>query len=131
MVDSLGDLLTVVVHGANVQDYQGARLVLEQLSQQAWPRLKEIWADAIYKGDKGLKDWVQTQFGWCLQVGVRDPNQRGFKADPIRWVVERTLAWLGRQRRLSKDYELLPRNSETWVYMAMAGLMARRLCLSK
>jgi putative transposase len=130
VVDSHGNLLTVVVHGAQIQDYHGARLAFERLSQTHWPRLAEIWADAIYKGDKTLKDWVKARFGWRLEVVVRDPNLKGFQADPIRWVVERTFAWLGRQRRLSKDYELRSRSSETWIYIAMTGLMTRRLCLS-
>lgn len=130
MVDRDGNLLTVVVHEASVQDYHGARLVLRRLAQLPWPRLRKILADAIYKGDKWLKEWAKTLFGWELEVVQRPAGQTGFQVDPARWVVERTLAWLGRNRRLSKDYELHPETSETWIYCAMTNLLARRLSVT-
>lgn len=120
----------MVVHAANVQDYHGARLVFTRLSQSQWQRLVKFWADAIYKGDRNLRDWLKLTFGWDLEVVTRDRNQTGFQPLPHRWVVERTFAWLGRNRRLSKDYELLPRHSETWLYAAMSFLLTRRLALN-
>lgn len=126
----MGNLLTVVVHSASVQDYHGARDVLNGLNRQRWPRLVKIWADAIYKGDKHLKKWVQSTFKWDLEVVERDPLLKGFQVLPKRWVVERTFAWLGRNRRLSKDYEFRPAHSESWIYAAMSFLMARRLTIN-
>jgi len=126
----MGNVLTVLVHAANVQDYHGARDVLTRLHQRTWPRLAKIWADAIYKGDRDLRAWVQQEFQWDLEVVVRDPLVKGFQVLPKRWVVERTFAWLGRNRRLSKDYEFRPAHSETWVYAAMSFLMAQRLALN-
>jgi putative transposase len=126
----MGNLLTVLVHSAQVQDYHAARDVLTRLNQQSWPRLRKLWADAIYKGDKQLRRWVKRSFKWDLQVVERDPHVKGFQVLPKRWVVERTFAWLGRNRRLSKDYEFHPAHSETWMYAAMSFLMARRLALN-
>ena len=126
-VDTEGHLLTVVVQSASVQDYHGARPVLERLAQVVGDRLQVIWADSIYKGDRFLKDWVKNQFGWTLDVLERDPTAKGFLPLPKRWVVERTFAWLCRNRRLSKDYELKPETSETWIYIAMSILLVRRL----
>jgi len=127
----MGNVLTVVVHAANVQDYHGARQVLQRLKAVVGERLRKIWADAIYKGDKHLRAWVAEQFGWDLEVVERDAGIKGFQVLPKRWVVERTFAWLGRNRRLSKDYDLLPETSETWIYIAMTNLMVRRLALSQ
>lgn len=126
----MGNLLTVVVHAANVQDYHGARQVFQRLGMVTWERLQKIWADTIYKGDKDLHTWVKEQFGWDLEVVERQPGVKGFQVLPKRWVVERTFAWLGRNRRLSKDYELLAEISETWLYIAMSNLMTRRLALN-
>ena len=117
----------MVVQPASLQDYHGARPVLQRLAQVVGNRLQVIWADSIYKGDRFLKDWVNDQFGWTLDVLERDPTVKGFLPLPKRWVVERTFAWLCRNRRLSKDYELKPETSETWIYIAMSILLVRRL----
>ena len=130
VVDTEGNLLTVVTQPANVQDYQGARAVLSKLSQQAWPRLKTIWADAIYKGDKGLAPWVKQTFGWDLVVRQRDPDAKGFQPDSKRWPVERTFAWEGRNRRLSKDYERQTDTTEAWMTLGMTDLLAHRLAVA-
>jgi putative transposase len=127
IVDVCGHVLAVVVHAANVQDYHGARQALTRLGQHAWDRLTTLLADAIYKGDKGLHDWVRTQFGWNLEIVERQAGQKGFQVLPKRWVIERTFAWLGRNRRLSKDYEMRPQTSEAWVFVAMSALLSRRL----
>ena len=130
MVDVCGHLLAVVVHSAAVQDFHGARPALHKLAQREWPRLQKILASAIYKGDKHLAAWVHATFGWELEVVEREPGSKGFQIIPKRWVVERTFAWLGRSRRLSKDYEFHPETTETWIYIAMTALLARRLALS-
>jgi putative transposase len=83
------------------------------------------WADGGYAGR--LPDWAKAAGGWVLQVVKRDDDLAGFVVLPKRWIVERTFAWLNRHRRLSKDYETLPENSETLIRLAMIDLMAHRL----
>lgn len=124
VVDTLGLLLAVVVHPANVQDRDGAKLVLSKLVGR-FPRVRLIWADGGYAGH--LEEWAQQVGGWVLNIVRRDPDIHQFRVLPRRWVVERTFAWLGRCRRLSKDYEALPASSEAWVHIAMLHLMLRRL----
>lgn len=119
----MGLLLVVVVHSCGIQDPVGARDVLSKLIGR-FSRLVKIWADAIYRGT--LVQWAR-EHGWDLEVVERPPGQKGFVTLPRRWVVERTFAWLGLCRRLSKDYEVLPESSEAWVKLAMIGLMLRRL----
>ena len=89
------------------------------------PRLRLIWADGAYRG--ALSEWVRERLGCRLEIVSHVAGQRGFAVLPRRWVVERTLGWLGRQRRLSKDYEELPESSATWVQIAMSRLMLRRM----
>lgn len=129
-MDVCGHVLAVVVHSARIQDYHGARLVLQKLAQRIWRRLKTILADSIYKGDKYLADWVRDNLGWEIEIVEREPGSQGFQVIPKRWVVERTFAWLGRNRRLSKEYDLLPETSETWIYIAMSALLVRRLAVN-
>ena len=124
LVDTMGLILTVVVHAADVQDRDGAKLVLEKVKDHL-SRLRLIWADGIYAGQ--LVDWVKTTCGWILEIVKRTDDVKGFQVLPRRWVVERTFAWLGKYRRLSKDYELLPKTGEAWIYGAMIHIMARRL----
>jgi putative transposase len=128
VVDTLGNVLQVVVHAANVQDYHGAKSVLARLTQTV-STLKKIWADGIYKNG-GLVDWVRETFQIKLEIVHREPGQTGFQVLPRRWVVERTFAWLGRYRRLSKDYERCVQTSETIVYIASVHMMLRRLTAS-
>jgi putative transposase len=123
VVDTMGLLLAVVVHAANVQDRDGAKLVLQKLTGR-FPRLRLIWADGGYAGQ--LVEWVNQLGGWLLEI-VKRPDESKFVVLPRRWVVERTLAWLGRHRRLSKDYEALPETSEAFIHIAMTRLMLRRL----
>ncbi|MGI0016096.1 MAG: IS5 family transposase [Nitrososphaera sp.] len=130
LVDTMGLILIAVVHAACIQDRDGAKLVLEQL-KDTFKRLRKIWADAGYAGM--LIDWVRALRKWGkidLEIVKRNDDQVGFAVQPHRWIVERTLAWLGRYRRLSKDYETLPSSSETMIYLAMIRLMLRRLCPS-
>jgi len=124
LVDTLGLLLVVVVHAANIQESDGAKLVLRRAL--GWfPRLRLIWADQGYKDH--LVAWAAAAAGWVVEIVARPKEQRGFAVLPRRWVVERTFAWLGRNRRLSKDYEGLPETHEAWVQVAMIHLMLKRL----
>lgn len=122
VVDTLGLLWGVKVHAANIQDPAGAWLVLTTLVG-CMPRLKVILADGIYEAARIFVGAL----GWTLQVVQKAEGQKGFSVLPKRWIVERTFAWLGRNRRLSKDYERLTDSSEAWIYLAMIGLMIRRL----
>jgi putative transposase len=123
-VDTMGLLLTVVVHAANVADQTGAKLVVHRLLGQVG-QLSLIWADGAYAG--ALETWVRQHFGWILQIVHKLPDQHTFQVLPRRWVVERTFGWLGRYRRLSKDYEALPESEEAWITIAMINLMLQRL----
>lgn len=135
VVDTLGLVLLVIVTSASVQDRDGARILLralfERIKKPRYPhwwrfcRLKVIWADGGYRGE--LVEWVKRLLGWQLEIVEKVEGQKGFVALPRRWVVERTIAWLNRQRRLSKDYERLPQSSEAFVYVAMIRLMVRQL----
>jgi putative transposase len=124
-VDTLGLLLTVVVHGCYWQDHDGACFVLVRL-QAAFRRLKVIFADGAYARNE-LPAWVQETFGWMLQTVLRPVGVKGFVVLPKRWIVERTFAWISRYRRHSKDYERNPETSEAMIYIAMISLMSRRL----
>lgn len=128
-VDTLGLLLVVVVHAANIQDYEGARLVLRNIKQK-YRRLKIVFADGAY-GKAGLPDFVKHICRLVLQTVLRPVEMVGFQVLPKRWIVERTFAWLNRHRRLSKDYERLTEHSEALIQIAMIGLMLRRLAKSK
>ncbi len=125
LVDTLGLLIAVVVTSAGVQDYHGAKPVFEKV-QGRCPRLKIVWADGIYE-KRWLIEWVQTECGWELVISKRTDGTKGFQVVAKRWVVERTFAWLGRYRRLSKDYEKLPETSEAMIQMARIHIMLRRL----
>ena len=127
VVDTLGLVLAVVVHAANIQDRAGAKLVLARLAGR-FPRLVKIWADGAYSG--GLIAWTLSLLGCILEIVQRPDGQKGFAVLPKRWIVERTFGWFGRYRRLSKDYEELPASSESMVYIAMIHLMLHRLAPS-
>lgn len=125
LVDTLGLLLVLVVHAANIQDYDGARQVLQQAPAKS-SRLQKVLADGIYPKN-GLVEWVKQQFRFILEIVTRDQAQKGFVVLPKRWIVERTFAWLGRNRILSKEYEHLTQTSESDVYIASIRMMLRRL----
>jgi putative transposase len=105
LVDVLGLLLAVYVHPADIQDREGAKGLLARAKAKGFPRLQLIWADGGYSGLL-LAVWALLTTGWLLTIVERAAGQVGFQVLPRRWVVERTLAWLGRYRRLSKDYEV-------------------------
>ena len=117
-------ILAVTVHAASVQDRDGAKPVLTKLVG-LFPRLKLIWADGGYAGQ--LIEWVKELGGWTLQIVKRSDAAKGFVVLPKRWIVERTFGWLGRCRRLSKDYEWQIPSSEAMVHIAMISLMLHRL----
>jgi putative transposase len=112
------------VHAADVQDRDGARQVLGK-ARGCWTRLLVIWADGGYAGR--LIEWTWNRCCWFLDVVKRSDHAEGFQVLPHRWIIERTLGWLGRYRRLSKDYEYRPDVSEAMIYVAMIHLMVRRL----
>lgn len=124
MVDTLGLLLGVVVHAASVQDRDGAKKLVEKVRFKL-PRLRIVWADGGYAGE--LVAWVRSFADWTLEIVRRSDTAKGFIVLPKRWIVERTFGWLGRYRRLSKDYEHLPRSSENMIYISMINLMLHRL----
>lgn len=139
LVDTEGFLLSVVVHAASIPDRKGGQRVL-QAAGLAYPRLQHIWADQGYTGT--LVRWAKQEYGWRVQV-VYPPFRQmqryapefladlgaepGFQVIPRRWVVERTFSWLGRQRRLSKDYERLTSTEEAFIYLAGIRLLLVRL----
>jgi putative transposase len=114
----------VVVHAADIQDYHGLKPVFEAVRGR-FSRLRLVWADGMYQRMVG---WVaRFRPARPIRLEVVKRTQPGFEVIKRRWVVERTIAWLGRCRRLSKDYEGTTDSSEAWVKLAMVHLMARRL----
>lgn len=125
VVDTLGLVLAVSVHGANQQDHSGAPLVLFTV----WEKLKGIrviFADSAY-GRKDLPSFIQQTLSFTIECVRRAPGTKGFVVLPKRWIVERTFAWLSRSRRHSKDYERNPETSETMIHISMIHLMLKRL----
>ena len=137
LVDTQGLLLKVKVHEADIHDKEGAKLLLAPLAGH-FPRMVKVWVDYAYRG---LGGWLRGTLGWELEVvkpwwtggvwvleGQELPTRpAGFQVLPRRWVVERTFGWLGRNRRLSRDYEFLPETEEAFIYGGMVRLMLRRL----
>lgn len=128
VVDTLGLLLAVVVTSAAVDDAAAAPQALGQLKRREFPRLKVVWADGKYH-NYALYDWKdqQRRLPWQLQIVSRPREAKGFILLPKRWVVERTFAWLGRSRRLSKDYERRTDSSESMVRLSAIHLLVKRL----
>lgn len=145
IVHTTGLLLKVVVHPADIQDREGVKLLLEPI-KGVFPRLKKVWVDQGYTG-KG-RAWMEQEMAWEVEVvrhawrprgmwtwpGMEITEEmvevfkrpKGFRHLPRRWVVERTFAWIGRHRRMSKDYEYLPSSSESMVQLTMIRLMLKR-----
>jgi putative transposase len=124
LVDTIGLLIIVRVLAANMQDRDAAKILLAEIKGRM-PRLFLIWADGGYRGK--LIAWVATNCLWLLEIVKRNDDLTGFHVLPRRWVVERTLAWLSRNRRLAKDYERTCESAEAWVYISMIDLMLKRL----
>lgn len=125
VVDTQGLILSAVVHPANIQDRDGALLALAGL-RRLFPWLDLIWADGAYNGP-GLNLLFGKGRRWRLEVVKRSDDTSGFKVLPRRWVVERTIGWIGRSRRLSRDYEGLAETACAYIKIAMIQLMIRRL----
>jgi putative transposase len=120
--------LAVQITTATVQDhYQIVTLVAEGKVRS--PRLLKVWADEGYQGNSQAQQ-IQSDLGIELVLVARPSKTKGFQVLPRRWVVERTFAWLGRYRRLSKDFDYHAQASAAWIYLAMSHLMTRRLALS-
>src|SRR5947207_15992930 len=114
MFDTMDYLLHVVVKPAATQVRDGAKLLLNDVPEALWQRLERIWADGGYRGK--LVKWVKHHFDVVLDIVLRADDVKGFEVLPKRWIVERTFAWLGRYRRLSKDYEQLLETSQGMVF---------------
>lgn len=123
--DTLGILLAAVVHSAGVQDRDGAPGLLAKI-RYAFPWLRHIFADGGYAGPK-LKNALAKIGDWTLEIVKRSDRAEGFQLLPRRWVVERTFAWLGRCRRLAKDWEKTIESAEAWILIANIRLLTRRL----
>ena len=126
VVDTIGCLIVVCVHAANIFDGKAARYVIANLFA-CLHTITKIWADSAYSGTE-LFDWVFIRFRCILEVVRKENGLKGFHVLPRRWVVERTFAWLVRSRRLSKDYERKPTSSEAQVYLASGRLLLRQIC---
>ncbi len=125
LVDTQGNLLEVVVTAANLDDRKGAKLVMTKVERHMALRLLKIWVDKGYRGD--LDVWFDEQWQIALKVVESDPDEKGFAVQPRRWVVERTFAWLGKYRRLSKDFEKDTQSSEGFIYLASIMTLLKRL----
>ncbi len=128
LVDTEGFLAELVVHPANLSESAGARLVLTK-AKVAGRALGKVWVDAGYQA--GVVAWAAEELGYGLEVVRRRPGATGFAVLPRRWVVERSFAWAGRYRRLSKEYEALTETSEAMIWAAFGCTMLRRLARLK
>ena len=124
LTDTCGFLVFILVHAADIQDRDGAVDVLKAVRSR-FPWLRHIFADGGYAGDK-LKDALAPMGKWTLEIIKRSDTAKGFKLLPRRWVVERTFAWLGRCRRLAKDWETSIASSTAWAQIASIRMIVRR-----
>jgi transposase len=125
LTDTIGLPVGMIVHPANIQDRDGAPDLLASVSS-LYPWLRHVFADGGYAGDK-LKGALAALGNWTIEIVKRSNAAKGFILLPRRWVVERTIAWLNRNRRLAKDVEATTESSVTWLYIASVKLMSRRL----
>ena len=125
LTDTLGLLLVILVHGADIQDRDGAPDVLKA-ARFRFPWLRHVFADGGYAGEK-LRSALKGSGEWVIDIIRRSGRAKGFEVLPRRWVVERTFAWLGRCRRLAKDWEATTESATAWTYIASIRLMTRRL----
>lgn len=132
LVDTLGLILAVVVHTANIQDRDGAKLVFDELDNNA-PNLELVWADSGYSSQElfeyvaDLRDEEEGEIEIELEIVKRSDDVRGFEVLPHRWIVERTFAWLSKLRRLAKDFETLIDSSTAMIHLGMIRHMIKRL----
>lgn len=113
------------MHGADIQDRDGAPLLLTGIIGR-FPWLRHLFADGGYAGDK-LKDALRKMGKWTIEIIKRSDTAKGFTVLPRRWVVERTLAWLNRNRRLAKDFEKTIASATAWLFIASVQLYVRRI----
>jgi putative transposase len=125
ITDTHGFPLAVLVHGADIQDNHGAVPLLRTL-RQSFPRLRHIFADRVYRGKK-LREATAAFGRWTIEIVTRSEQVGTFKPEPKRWVIERTFAWFGRNRRLAKDFERTIESAEAWFLIASIQLISRRL----
>ena len=125
ITDTNGHLVGAQVHSADIQDRDGAPDLLASI-RYLFPWLRHVFADGAYAGEK-LETALAGRGQWRLEIVKRSDQAKGFEVLPRRWVVERTLAWFGRNRRLAKDFERTSASSEAWLYLASVQLLARRL----
>lgn len=125
VTDTLGLLVGVLIHAANIQDRDGAPDVLNSIRSR-WPWLRHIFADGGYAGDK-LRAALADKGRWTLDIIKRSDKAKGFELLPRRWVVERTFAWLGRCRRLAKDWEKTIASATAFLLVAHIRLLTRRI----
>lgn len=125
LTDTIGLPVGMMVHPADLQDRDGAPDLLASV-RHAFPWLRHVFADAGYAGDK-LRGALEKLGDWTIEIIRRSDAAKGFVLLPRRWVVERTFAWLNRNRRLAKDVEATVESAVTWLYIASVKLMARRL----
>jgi transposase len=125
LTDTGGLLVGAIVHTADIQDRDGAPAVFEKV-RYAFPWLRHVFADAAYSGQK-LEEALASLGQWTLEIVRRSEFAKGFTLLPRRWVVERTIAWLNRNRRLAKDFEATIESANAWVMIASVKLLSRRL----
>ena len=125
VTDTVGLLIGAIVHAADVQDRDGAPLLLAAI-RHAYPWLRHVFADAAYAGEK-LRQALARLGKWTIEIIKRSDTAKGFQLLPRRWVVERTIAWLNRNRRLAKDFEASIESATSWLYIASVKLLGRRL----
>lgn len=125
ITDTLGLMLAVIVHAGDIQDRDGAPEVLRTIRHR-YPWLRHVFADGGYQGDK-LRTAIKGQGTWTIEIIKRCGTAKGFEVLPRRWVVERTFAWLGRCRRLAKDWERSIESSTAWTIIASIRMLTRRI----
>lgn len=125
VTDTEGWLLAVQVHAADIQDNHGAVPLLKAV-QRSFARLRHLFADRIYRGPK-LLNAISEVGKWTIEIVTRTQSVGTFKAEPRRWVIERTFAWFGRNRRLAKDFEQTIASAQAWIMIASIRVLSRRL----
>src|ERR1700760_550365 len=125
VTDTTGLLVGAVVHAADIQDRDGAGIVIQAV-HDLFPWLRHLFADSVYNGPN-LRQALAKFGNWTIEIVTRAAGVTGFQLLPCRWVVERTLAWLNRNRRLAKDFETSITSATTWIYIASTQLLIRRL----
>lgn len=125
ITDTIGFLIGFVIHSADIQDRDGAPIVLNSI-RKSHPWLRHVFADGGYAGPK-LRGALEVIGCWTMEIVKRSDTAVGFEVIPRRWVVERTFAWLGRCRRMAKDWEKSIQSAESWLLIAHIKLVTRRI----